>query len=528
MWLCGLNFVKIFSMLIFSIFFADMAILNILQTNRVVSSDNSVHNLNQYSQDIQTLVTDYWSELSTTFLIQNNLLSNCIRFRLGHHGPPGVQNYNPQRLGDHPMLMRYLRSVFHYYLRFECMQINFSVSYALIDPDDNNRFLYHSQNYQILPVAFNIHDPASKAKFFDIVSNFDLRLHTAETLKTLTEKYDQVSVTALSVFFSITRNINLVFGTEQRGVINACTPQSKKKFDHNCFFNAISSMYTCVNSSFIKKKQNRANLNMAGKMRRQFVRWVKKKKKIQPSDVFSNEGITSYGIGLAEEFMAMSVYIFEHKTLHKTKIRKNEITVCQKLSTGVVKIREPTKHYSKNINLFANSTNCVENQKHLMVISNSAILSKKQFCLKCGRSFKRRHNLARHGKTNCTKPGRFLPEKTITHPKPIATKLQELFPNHVLKKDHEFVLVKCEILNSKTYQLHIDFMGKSKSIFQTVYQNESLLNCAHFLAELLPQITADTKVSRLKNNIPLLTNLEESLQPSPQTAPMYNSSFESY
>ena len=249
-----------------------MAILNILQTNRLVSSDNSVHHLNQYTPDIHALITDYWSEISTTFMIQNNLLSNCIRFRLAHHGPGG-QNYNPEKLGHHPVLIKYLKSVFYYYLRFECMQINFSVSYALLDPENNNRFLYHSQNYQVLPVAFNIHSPASKQQFFEIVSNFNLSAYTEETLQTLTEKYDHISVTALSVYFSITRNPNLVFGSQQRGTIDGCLPL-KDGFVQNCFFNAISSMYIYKNSSFIKKKQKRANAYMGNKMRKQFMQWV--------------------------------------------------------------------------------------------------------------------------------------------------------------------------------------------------------------------------------------------------------------
>ena len=219
-------------------------------------------------------------------------------------------------------------------------------------------------------------------------------------------------------------------------------------------------------------------------MRKQFMQWVQKKKKIEPSDLFTSQGISSYAIGLAEEYLGLSVHIFEKKIIHKTKIKNNSILFCKKPSSHIVKIRSPTKEYTENINLFSTNTNCVNHQRHLTLISDSAVFSKKQFCQQCGRSFKRTQNLARHKNTECTKSGRFLPEKTISHPEPIAATLQELFPSHMLKKDDQFVLVKCEI-NSKKYQLHIDFICGNKSIFQTVYGSESLLHCADFLAGLL-------------------------------------------
>ena len=109
---------------------------------------------------------------------------------------------------------------------------------------------------------------------------------------------------------------------------------------------------------------------MGNKMRKQFMQWVQKKKKIEPSDLFTSQGISSYGIGLAEEYLGLSVHIFEKKIIHKTKIKNNSILFCKKPSSHIVKIRSPTKEYTENINLFSTNTNCVNHQRHLTILSS--------------------------------------------------------------------------------------------------------------------------------------------------------------
>ena len=61
-------------------------------------------------------------------------------------------------------------------------------------------------------------------------------------------------------------------------------------------------------------------------------------------------------------------------------------------------------------------------------------------------------------------------------------------------------------------------------IFWVLRINKKFFSYLKHCTGLLPQITAETKVNRIKNNISLISQIEENIQPC--AAPMYETSFE--
>ena len=140
----------------------------------VANEVNTPANLdNSYTPDVLQVVRDEWEQLSTTFILDDNLLSNCIRFRLANLRPTQELNYTPNLLGDHQNLIYFLKSCVYHHLRYDSFSINFSVSFIILD-GESPRFVYHSQNYYCLEVAHQIHDDDSKNEFFNTVQNFNL------------------------------------------------------------------------------------------------------------------------------------------------------------------------------------------------------------------------------------------------------------------------------------------------------------------------------------------------------------------
>ena len=175
-------------------------------THQIVANDLTLpQNLqNIYSPEVAEIVETDWEGMNTTFVVDDNLLSNCIRFRLANLPPVQQINYSPNILGEHENLMYFLKSVIFHHLRFSCISINFSISFVIMD-SESSRFIYHSQNYYCLEVAHQIHDDDSKNHFFQMVENFDLGHYIATTHEILDDKYTNITLCATSIFFAITR-----------------------------------------------------------------------------------------------------------------------------------------------------------------------------------------------------------------------------------------------------------------------------------------------------------------------------------
>ena len=203
------------------------SLFTIEECNAIVQSDINP-NLNQYSQEIQPTIQNYWSEIQTDYVILPALLTNSIRFRIAN-GSPNVVNYSPHLLGHHPSLLTYLRSIFYNFLRFECFKINFSFS-LMIQDSEGIRFLYSSNNFQALETAHIIHNNSSKQNFLEIINGFNLSEYIKNTKKNLSEKYDDIDITCLSVFFSITRLNDRVYGL-RKGLtsLTKCCPTDLPK-----------------------------------------------------------------------------------------------------------------------------------------------------------------------------------------------------------------------------------------------------------------------------------------------------------
>ena len=161
----------------------------ILELNNLISMDSNPHNLHLYSQDIQSLILQYWSEFNTVSITDPQLLANVIRYRFANGAPGQGLNYFPNTLGAHPSMVTFVRSVLHNHLRFECFSANFSISFALSDVE-GVRFIYHSHNFQCLPMAKEVFNQASKIEFLRALHNFDLKQYTEQSVLLLSEKYD--------------------------------------------------------------------------------------------------------------------------------------------------------------------------------------------------------------------------------------------------------------------------------------------------------------------------------------------------
>ena len=155
----------------------------------------------QYYPSLVPSLVQNWQELCVATNLDNQLLlSSFLRYRInvGLANAPQI----PQFLGDHLFFMRFLRGIFEIYLNNVSILINVSPVLFLFETQTNNySFLYGSTNFYFFENAIRVHDEDSKNSFFSRLSNMDLHEKIQHAISTLSQKYDGVQVTLVSLFF---------------------------------------------------------------------------------------------------------------------------------------------------------------------------------------------------------------------------------------------------------------------------------------------------------------------------------------
>ena len=195
-----------------------------------------------------------------------------------------------------------------------------------------------------------------------------------------------------------------------------------------------------------------------------------------------------------------------------TVLKKNQVTLANKLQTSLNITRKSNTNFDSTINLFSSTKNEI---RHLSAITNPSYLSKKRICLKCGISFKTGATLKRHQTgSDCTKTSKFLTNKTLIHPTSLTSMIKKYLPGQSITKKSDCVFVSA-FKSNEMYQLEVNFIKYCKSEWQTSYTTASLTDCALFLIHLLPSITIQSKHDRFLSNLAIICDIDAKIAQLP-------------
>ena len=84
-----------------------MPLFTIPELNGIIQGDSRpiFHN---YNQEYHSVIQNYWDEIKTDFYINDQNLSNSIRYRLCNGGPVAERNYYPKILGQNHSLINFV------------------------------------------------------------------------------------------------------------------------------------------------------------------------------------------------------------------------------------------------------------------------------------------------------------------------------------------------------------------------------------------------------------------------------------
>lgn len=497
---CLIDFVNLFlkKFVFFSGLKMSAVTFSVAETNHIISTDQNPRDVHKYSPDIQPLITQYWNEFNTVSITDPQLLANCVRFRFGN-GAPNVQNYIPTTLGAHPSLITFIRSILHNDLRFQSFSANFSISFALSDAD-GVRFIYHSHNFQCLPIAKEVFNQSTKIEFLRALSQFNLQEYTEETLKVLSDKYDNILVSPLSINVSIVRNRDQIWGS---------SPTST-----NCMFESFSQLYIVDNhgklTKFAKPKQ-RPNKRNAIRLRGAFCTWVRKKKCIPATQLFTAHGIKQQALHLVEEFFSTSIHIFCRKQIRQTKAMRLGIKAAEKKKFVTIKTRNSDLLFPTLVNLWSTGTKN-HHVQHVVLMKPTFSdfgrhnQSKHFVCTLCNWSFDRKHDLIRHSKVNCQKKRKHISGKVIEYLPSLDSIRKTMFPLNPLVTDNCCATVQISINHKSLYEVKIDYVQSNitSQINPTTFEHADLFTCAHFVVHFLSNVSVPDRVKRIRQNEQLL------------------------
>ena len=501
------------------------SLFTITELNSLIQGDSAPVFTN-YQNDIHNVIQNYWNEIKTDFHINDQNLSNSIRFRLSNGGPGEQTNYYPKILGQNHSLINFIRSTFYHYLRYEVFSVNFAFSLAIID-ENGDRFLYASSNFQCLPVAHSVNSDSSKQAFLQLLNRFNLEEYVNETIQSLTEKYDNILVFPLAVNLSITRDINRVYGYKRQGLLSTVS-------NGNCLFNCLSELYSIkrgkAEKKHVKVHKNqhhyKSTLKEGKKIRAAFFNWVKKKKKANPEEIFSeSKGVNQYGLSLCEEFFQCNFNLFQFKSVERYGLTKNVALVKKGQKQTIIRRQISSQKFKSNANFLVTSEDSNQLVNHLQLISNPNLFDQKFVCQRCGKWLTDQRRFNEHIENNsCQTPRRYIQNSVIQFT-PSITKTMDTQLSAKMHTDNNFSTVQCEIINNNNscvYQLTVDCITNGASVRQIQYSNASLSNCAEFLIKFFGTITPKVLIDRVAKNINVIEELEQQLERSNESKTKIN------
>ena len=484
--------------------------MDILQINNLVQQDSAINFDNDYSE-FQS-IRPFYPEIKTNFCLNPNFVGNLIRIRLAHGAPQHLlPDYFPQIIRHHPFLLPFVRGLFNHHLSNVSVEVNFNFNLLLIS-GNYQRFLYSSQNYLALPVAFTIHNVSTKNAFLRLLADYSVAQYILNAQRNLAIKYEETALLPLSLHLHIRRIPNIVYGLLSNnkridGLTKCCLKNQSQSID--CFFKSLSIFFEVKNGRLkpTNNKARRSNHRIALKLKNCFKFYLKYEKKVNPTTIFLPEGISTQGISLFEEFSSTRIDIWSQHFIDTKKIKNSKIESTNKKHCFHQRTRISPLLRDKTINLLSIPTTFRRNIFHLYAITNPQFFSNKFFCPDCKLRFKKNAFLKRHLSSNVHKKENFIPNSKLTKPQDNQHALQTLIPDTFLKTDPVFCYSLLKLNSNGSFQLDIIFKSPLGSISQSFCDN-TLNNIAQYLINVISKISLPTLTANILQNHDLLIEFE--------------------
>ena len=486
-----------------------------------------------YSPALIPTVTQHYDEIHTTYICDELLTSNFVRFRFALNRPIATLDYAPIIIGHHNWLMNFLEALFTIYFINASFFVNFSPALILSAIDGNspiNNFLYSSTNFLCLPDSILVHSAQTLRQALQAIRQFNLSQYLENSERELSRKYEGCNITPVSIVFHLTRMPDILFGHRLKKLSNQQheqqqqpqlrphqqQPQREKwqsilHGQNMCVFDCLSTRFRVKTGQVIKKASQRVDKKTARQLKHVFLKWVKEVKLLNVTTIFCPNGLNFSGLMLCQEYFGTNFLIWEYKHIFYKKIVKN----------GLSKSIRPTKLlklvWSNSSNLHSENVHCLQTNtdknsllKHLRPITNIRKIGKKHFCT-CNAGFSSSWRLKNH-QQNCGKT-RFFFDKAIYPSKTIENQIREFTQGQSLQLDNAYIFMQFEKLNN-VYCCHLSSTSDS-------YSGVSFISsCLDSLCEnalsWANKISQTTKVSRLQNNLTVLAALSILQASSPQ------------
>ena len=482
--------------------FSESELAQIVRTE--ASLDNSDLQ-DQYTEIVLPTVLSHYDEIFTDFTVDPQLLANSIRYRLQMLPPQQNTDYQPTFLREHTQFITFLKSILRHHYHNATIMINFS-PVMIIQFGTETRFIYASQNYFCLPTAMRIHNEDTLNSFFTVLESYNLREYLDESARILSTKYDAIGLLALSLNFNITRQPNIIYGMSQPSLgFNTCCKEKLSTSD--CFFISISNQF-CIKQNEIHKRiklSSKTNKRVALKIKQKFLSWTRLKKNIPLQRVLTSNGITSYGVYLAEIFLQQNIRIYGKTVMQAKRFKQHKVVLSKRTRQNIFIARHSNENYPSTIHLFQQDTQLSNTVKHLSAITNLSTFSCKYTCQKCLSAFPYMFKLKRHSASCHGQKNRFVPNKPIECIESVEQQISKHIPSINLQKDGHFVFLS---LKKHSSNFIIDFSIKSETTYTHSFQNSCILTAVSETIQLLTEKTLQLKKFRLRNNLGLLAKTQ--------------------
>ena len=483
--------------------------MDIQTINQLVTQDAINNNIQNEYTDWQ-LIQQFQNEIRTHYVTDPQLISNSIRFRLAQNiNANRLPDFTPNTLSENPTLISFVQGILENFYGNTSIEINFSFS-LLLTSNGYQRYLYASNNYLALQVAYTIHNDQTRSAFLNRLRHFNVNNYINTAAQALSLKYDEVSLLPLALNIYVRRLPNIVYGKlNQNGLSRCCSKKKQSDKNNECFFNSISAYFDLQDNCLIKlrKPKRRPNRKVARKLKEQFKFFIKFQKKISFRKVFDSDGITDKGITEFEQFFGLHIDIWSRDFTNLTKIKSERIVRCEKLQEYHIRTRKSQNKEKHVINLLSvPSDNC--KTRHLLNISNPNFFSKKHYCVTCNIRFNKPWRLARHLGTSAHNTARLVPNSRISQLRQKDVLLSEFLSGQQPTLDHAFSYMIIHLNKDQYFELNFYFKSKNFGSFSTSFIDPTLQNCAKFVISLVPKIGLPHLTSNLAQNCLLFSKLD--------------------
>ena len=465
--------------------------------------------LNQYPLHIIPEIQSNWIEFSSSKNSDPVLISNYLRYRLAHSWP--LANGPLNLLGAHHTLINFVRGVLNHFYGHTSIRINVSPAILLLNNDSNNySVLYASHNYHFFDTSQVIHNVETRNVFLERLSTINLQEKMDEAKASLTGKYDDFTLFPISLFFSITRLPEVIFGASN-GLRRCChLKETTNPPSSDCVFRALSVFLLPNGQKRIKPGLSRTHV--AKRLKKNFEKYLKIKK-IPFSNIFSESGLNTTGVNLLEDFLDIGLNILAKYGLYKNVLKRNSVQKTKQIKNTVLPIRISDKKNCVYLSCRKTKVNDESLICHVDAITDIDKYAGKYFCNNCQYRFSSSFGLTRHKKNNpglsCAKPKqKFLANKVVSQPQNVFSLAKE-YVGAEMPVDGKAALVALKSANNEqSIDLTIALTNDTKIDKTEKRQFKNVYDTAYFCVFFLSLVKDIELPLRLKNALFFINTLE--------------------